>query len=109
MYVRAYARKQRVFYSIPRRSARKFLSRQSANSKNLIKFDMCVSNRGKDVKVMSGKDKNLIRFFLDIGVCEETFVFIHDIDNKSFKIVKNGTINGVTCKPRIHRHKCRAF
>ena len=44
--------------------------------------------------------------FLDIAVCEDSFMFIHDIGNKAFKILKHHyKVNGV--EPRIHGHKGR--
>ena len=72
----------------------------------LGKLDQCSVKSKKRCKHNERERQKFKYSFLDIGICEETFIFIHDIGNKAFKNLKHHyKANGV--ESRIHGHTGR--
>ena len=70
------------------------------------KLDQCCIKATNRCKSNARERQKFKYSFLDIAVCEDTFMFIHDVGNKAFKNLKRHyKENGV--EPRVHGHKGR--
>ena len=82
------------------------LDKNEKDSYLVGKLDQCCVKATNRCKSNARERQKFKYSFLDIAVCEDTFMFIHGIGNKAFKNLKRHyKENGG--EPRVHGHKGR--